>query len=415
MTETIIRLSREYGGDRRWAIAGGGNTSVKSETHLSIKASGRSLGTLSEEGLVVMDRAALADLFERRYPDDEAERERRALADLMNARAAGQGELRPSVETLMHDVFAQRFVVHTHPTLVNALTCAVDGERHAREIFGDEVIWVPVVHPGYVLGLVVRDAVTAFRRERGREPWLMLLANHGLVVAGESEEEIRQRQRTVIEAIAGRMSEDDARLLRPSAGLDSAAERSTGGRGGGYADRPGAGASASAAIERWIEQLRAAWAEAGEDEPVIVADSDENFAEQSVDPALLHERLREPFSPDHLVYALRTPLILEGDSGDTSDSGPTSAGAIASRIRTFRDSYGRPPRVVIVPSLALFGVAPAEPVARAAAALCLDALLIARGAAAFGGYAFMPEEQIRFIEGWEVERFRLKQSEQGGG
>ncbi len=398
--ETILRLSREYGSDRRWVIAGGGNTSVKSEAHLAIKASGRSLGTLSEEGLVVMDRAALSGLFDRRYPDDEAERERHALADLMDARAAGQGELRPSVETLMHDVFAQRYVVHTHPTLVNTLTCAVDGERHAREIFGDELIWVPVVNPGYVLGLIVREAITAFRREHRREPWLMLLANHGLVVAGENEEEIRQRQRAVIEAIAGSMPEDDARLVRPAAGVDPAGKPS-----GADGDR--------ASIDAWIETLRAAWVEAGEDEPVIVADSDENFAEQSGDPALMHEHLRAPFSPDHLVYAYRTPLILDAPAGGASPSGPRSPGEIAEQIRAFRDLHRRPPRVVIVPSLALFGVAQAEPVARAAAALCLDALLIARGAAAFGGYAFMPEEQIRFIEGWEVERFRLKQSEQG--
>ena len=37
--------------------------------------------------------------------------------------------VRPSVETSMHEIINYPFVVHTHPTLVNAITCANKAEE----------------------------------------------------------------------------------------------------------------------------------------------------------------------------------------------------------------------------------------------------------------------------------------------
>ena len=81
--------------------------------------------------------------------------------------------------------------MHTHPALVNGLTCSVQGEKAARELLGDEVLWVPTMNPGYVLAAEVRGRVVAHRARFGREPEVMLLENHGLVVAGGGAAEVR--------------------------------------------------------------------------------------------------------------------------------------------------------------------------------------------------------------------------------
>ena len=46
------------------------------------------------------------------------------------------------METSLHEMIDWRFVVHTHPYTINALTCSKNGEAAARELFGKESLWV---------------------------------------------------------------------------------------------------------------------------------------------------------------------------------------------------------------------------------------------------------------------------------
>ena len=62
-----------------------------------------------------------------------------------------EGDRRPSVECVFHALIPRRFVIHTHPTLVNALTCARDGESIAADLFGYDALWIPYVDPGLPL------------------------------------------------------------------------------------------------------------------------------------------------------------------------------------------------------------------------------------------------------------------------
>ena len=95
--QTLIKMSRRYGSDDRFVLAGGGNTSVKDEKHLYVKGSGTSLSTISEEGFVKMNRSKLGAVWNNTYSEDAAERESEVLSDLMGA-VMDIGK-RPSVET----------------------------------------------------------------------------------------------------------------------------------------------------------------------------------------------------------------------------------------------------------------------------------------------------------------------------
>jgi rhamnose utilization protein RhaD (predicted bifunctional aldolase and dehydrogenase) len=65
----LIEVSRYYGQDKAYVIAGGGNTSFKNEKHLWIKASGINLGNIDENGFCVLDRAKLNDIPNQQFSD----------------------------------------------------------------------------------------------------------------------------------------------------------------------------------------------------------------------------------------------------------------------------------------------------------------------------------------------------------
>src|SRR6056297_2699478 len=187
--DDLVYLSRRYGSNPDWVLAGGGNTSFKDESTLYVKASGFPLATIGPEGFARMDRSALAKIWKAEYPEAEREREAAALADLMAARVEGEDK-RPSVETLMHELFPYPLVVHTHPSLVNGITCAHDGEQAAKRLFGSRLLWVPAIEPGYILAREMQRTAREHEERTGTFPKLVLLQNHGLVIAGENAAEI---------------------------------------------------------------------------------------------------------------------------------------------------------------------------------------------------------------------------------
>ena len=56
-TEILVEFSNRYGKNPAYVLAGGGNTSYKTEDTLWVKGSGTSLAAITEEGFVKMDRA----------------------------------------------------------------------------------------------------------------------------------------------------------------------------------------------------------------------------------------------------------------------------------------------------------------------------------------------------------------------
>ena len=129
----LAAMSNKYGSNPDYVLAGGGNTSFKSEDRLWVKGSGTSLATIKAEDFVVLERPLLAEMWNAEYPKDEDAREAAVLKDMMDARIKGENR-RPSVETLLHDLFPQRFVLHVHPAIVNGITCSKEGEAAMKRL-----------------------------------------------------------------------------------------------------------------------------------------------------------------------------------------------------------------------------------------------------------------------------------------
>ena len=148
MLKKLIEISNKYGNDENYVLAGGGNTSFKDEEYLYVKASGTSLKTITEEGFVKISREKLDYVLSAKYSSDVKVREEEVLKNL-NAAVVSGG--RPSVEASLHGLMKFTYVVHLHPAMVNALTCAADGKETATKLFGDSFIWIENTEPGYVL------------------------------------------------------------------------------------------------------------------------------------------------------------------------------------------------------------------------------------------------------------------------
>ncbi len=183
-------MSREFG-TPDFVKGGGGNTSCKTADTLWVKPSGTVLKDLTPERFVPMSRARLGELYTAPVPADATARE--AMVKDMMAAAVLPGQTgRPSVEAPLHDILSGAFVVHTHPALVNGLTCSRQGDAACARLFPD-ALWIPYVDPGFTLCMDVR------RRLHGQR--LVLLQNHGIFVAGDTPEEIRGTYRRVLDAL----------------------------------------------------------------------------------------------------------------------------------------------------------------------------------------------------------------------
>ena len=146
--------ARLLGGDPRLVLHGGGNTSVKTRARdvfgenvevLCVKGSGWDLGEIEPAGHPAVRLQPLMKLraLNRLSDEDMVSAQRQLLLD--------PAAPNPSVETLLHAFIPDKFVDHTHSTAILALANQPDAETIFREIFGDHVVLVPYVMPGFEL------------------------------------------------------------------------------------------------------------------------------------------------------------------------------------------------------------------------------------------------------------------------
>jgi rhamnose utilization protein RhaD (predicted bifunctional aldolase and dehydrogenase) len=371
--EDLTELSRYYGADPEYVIAGGGNTSFKDETTLYIKGSGATLADMTPDSFVRMDRQALSRIWEKNYSQDPEEREREVLADMMAARKSGEERKRPSVETLLHDMLPFTYVVHTHPALVNGLTCSKRGEEAAAELFGQEFLWIPSTNPGYILSRAVKTAMDGYRAQWGRPAEFILLQNHGVFVGAGKIEGIKEKYAQLMERLESKI------VRRPDLGGALSSWGCSGEICGLLAELAGASAEGQ---EPWTAAFR----------------RNNEIAALVKDRASFHP-VSSSFTPDHIVYSGSDPLFVEAGTG-----------AIPDRLREAwkkqLDKTRRVPKIAALQGVGVFGIGPSEKAAKLALELFTDTIKVAVYSQSFGGERFMSRDQIDFINNWEVERYR---------
>ena len=188
-----VYTSRLLGRDKSLVLHGGGNTSVKvrepnlfgeEEEILYVKGSGWDLETIEEAGFAPVRRghlvrlAGLDELSDPRMVNEMVTHMTRASAPT------------PSVEAILHAALPHKFVDHTHADAVVAVTNTPDGEERVRRIWGDQVVVIPYVMPGFDLA---RLCARIFPRQAGPQTIGMVLMNHGIFSFGETARESYER------------------------------------------------------------------------------------------------------------------------------------------------------------------------------------------------------------------------------
>jgi rhamnose utilization protein RhaD (predicted bifunctional aldolase and dehydrogenase) len=180
----LPKLSAALGADPLRTQGAGGNTSVKRDGVMWIKASGTWLADALAQDIMTPVRL---DPLRKAIAD----RDPRAAAATVDSGANLSG-LRPSIETSVHAIIPSPVVVHIHCVNTIALAVRADGESLARErlrAHADVALaFVPYRKPGLPLALAIAERLT-----KGTN--VFVLANHGLVVAGQTVAEVADRIR----------------------------------------------------------------------------------------------------------------------------------------------------------------------------------------------------------------------------
>lgn len=187
--KALRRLSARVGGDPLLVQAAGGNTSLKNDGVMWIKASGTWLKDAEARDIFVpVNHAALMTALGANDPACET------CTDFVRGDLNDTG-LRPSIETTVHALMPQRVVVHVH--CVNTIAWAIRGDAQAmlaEKLAGFNWAWVPYARPG----LPLAGAIAA-RINPGTD--VLVLGNHGLVVAANTVSEAEALLARVVAAV----------------------------------------------------------------------------------------------------------------------------------------------------------------------------------------------------------------------
>jgi len=381
--EDLIAISRKFGQDSRFVIAGGGNTSYKDENRLWVKASGHALATITEDGFAVLDRALLNEMGEKAYNEDTAIREEQVKNDL--SVACITKDRRPSVETSLHNCMGFAFVVHLHPTLVNGLMCSVNAEAACKEIFPD-ALYIEYTDPGYTLFKKVYDRIKAYKAEKGKEPQVIFLQNHGIFVGGDTTAEIEGIYSEVLgklEAKVAALPEGDTAVSETVTDVVPAIRQMLSRSGRGFKTLK---VTKNALVDFFIDGCSVTSTGSATDCP-----GKSGF-----------DKIAKPFTPDIIVYCKSSYIFIEAESDEEILK------QAEEEIEAFVSGKGYTPKVLLIKGIGLIAVGDSSRNTQIITDVFTDAMKVAFYAQSFGGEHPMERAWIDFIDNWEVENYRRK-------
>jgi rhamnulose-1-phosphate aldolase/alcohol dehydrogenase len=399
--------ARLLGADRSLVLHGGGNTSVKgtarTEIHgdlevLYVKGSGWDLATIEPPGHPAVRLEPLRKLRALASMTDEA------MVNELRTNLLDASAPTPSVETLLHAFLPARFVDHTHADAILAVCDQPNGEEVCRRIFGDGLVWVPYVMPGFALAPRCADAFDAHLRA-GRRAEVIILERHGIFTFGETAKESYTR---MIDAVS--RAEDFVGHARRTVSLASAAP-----------ERAHSTADITHALRGALARLADTPLERG---PIVHRRATESVLAFLRRPDAQALAAVGCATPDHVIRTKPAALFLDVPKGD----GAALAASIEKQLVGYASQYDAYfadmcrakgitrrkldpwPRVVLVPGVGVLSVAETAGEATIAADIYEHTIDVMDGAAAVGRYAPVPRSDLFDVEYWSLEQAKLKKT-----
>lgn len=410
--ERLVYRSNLLGADGRITNTGGGNTSAKLEERdplsgepvdvLWVKGSGGDLRTARRENFasLYLDKViALSQHYDRapqHGPKTEIEDE---IVGLYPHCTFGLNPRPSSIDTPLHAFVPFRHVDHMHPNAVIAVAAAANAERLTREIYGDEVVWIPWQRPGFDLGLklgqVVRDHPTA----KG-----VILGGHGLINWADDDKACYELTLELIER-AGRFIEEHDK-----------GENTFGGQKYPALDEEGRHSVFSQVLP-WlrgqVSQHRRVLGTVQEDPGIL------RFVNSHDAPRLA---ALGTSCPDHFLRTKIKPLYVDWSPEEGNED--TLTRALSAGLEQYREDYAdyyathrRPsspimrdpnPTVILIPGLGMIAWGKDKSESRVTAEFYSAAVEVMRGAQAIDEYTALPLQEAFDIEYWLLEEAKLQ-------
>ena len=195
-----VYTSRLLGQDPSLVLHGGGNTSVKiTETNLVgseedilyVKGSGWDLISIEKDGFSPVRMTHMLGLSKLKSLSDPQ------MVNELKTQLTNAASPTPSVETILHAILPFKYVDHTHADAVVTISNTSNGEERIREIYGNRVVIVPYVMPGFDLA---KEVGHLFSEMASDETEGMVLLNHGIFSFGDTARESYGRMIDLVEA-----------------------------------------------------------------------------------------------------------------------------------------------------------------------------------------------------------------------
>ena len=377
--------SRLLGVDPYLVLHGGGNTSVKAPFEditgrtvdaLYVKGSGWDLATIEAPGFTPLPLGRLRDLLALdRLSDPDMMRE-------LSAARLDPAAPQPSVETLLHAFLPYPAVQHSHADAIVTLTNLSDGEARVREVFGDRVVVVPYVMPGFDLA---RAVVSIWSEQQHEGAVGIVLLNHGLFTFGATTRTAYDRHIRLIER-AELWLEVHAPIRSPD--LEPLA----------------------AASPQELSELRRRISEAAGKPMLMTRHTGAAAARFVRRPDLESLAGRGPLTPDHVIRTKRLPMVGTDVEGYVADYRRYFADH-RHRARTELTMLDPAPRVVVDPGLGLLTAGETAKAATIAADIYHHTMpVLERSEDHLGGYVALGAGDLFEVEYWDLEQAKLRRA-----
>ncbi|GAA4398580.1 bifunctional rhamnulose-1-phosphate aldolase/short-chain dehydrogenase [Nibrella viscosa] len=406
--DLFIYRSNLLGADLRLTNYAGGNTSVKiMETDpltgqpvpvMWVKGSGGDIGTLTKAGCanLYVDRL---HALKSRYRGLEFEDE---MVELFNHCLFDPKCATPSIDTPLHGLLPYKHIDHLHPDALIAIAASKDGEAIMKEIWGNQMAWIPWQRPGFDLGLKLEQAVQENPNLRG-----IILGGHGLFTWGETSYESYINTLEVIEQASEYLEQRYGKKSPVFGG---------------------------ARLENTDEQTRKN--RAADLMPTLrgLASSYRRMIGHYTDDARVLEYINSndldrlapkgTSCPDHFLRTKIRPLVLDEPEKLAQKSADELKAYLTGKFEAYRADYAayyerckhdnspamRDPNPVVIlwPTVGMFTFAKDKQTARVAAEFYTNAINVMKGAEAVSEYVGLPEQEAFDIEYWLLEEAKLQ-------
>lgn len=378
-----VYTSRLLGRDKSLVLHGGGNTSVKivernifseDEEILYVKGSGWDMEKIEAAGFSPVKCEYLRKLARLpSLPDPQMVNE--LVTHLTRASAPV-----PSVEAILHAILPYKYVDHTHADAVVTISNSIDGEKRIREIYGNRVVVIPYVMPGFDLA---RLCAERFSADAGPETIGMVLLNHGIFSFGENAQESYERMIHLVGLAEEYLSSQGAWEIKGEPV-----------------------ASADAAIME-MARLRRDISDTAGGPMVVSRYADQNCMSFAARPDIAVIARQGPATPDHVIRTKRLPMIGRDVKAYVAEYEAYYAQhePLAKERKSMLDPA---PRVVLDPELGMCSVGRSAKDAAVVAEIYEHTIDIIRRATALGGYRALTAQDIFDVEYWDLEQAKLK-------